>query len=496
MPPRPMNQAAIERLITERVTAAVEAERQRQGNARGQGNNEAGGQGGRRLPPRMYFSEFMKFYPLSSMDTRELACLDVVEFPFWVKRGNKVVKKELIVALRGEIYFVKFIINLEEDDVEPGVIFGRSFLRMTKSITDFEFGTVTIYPDIDPFLEETDQKSYSSSTSYDSCSESGKWFQSSMDHPLSGSQGLASPEQTATGKDILNPFMAVMTCQKSYSSSTSYDSCSESGKWFQSSMDHPLSGLICLNNDSTQISSSLYFNLQSLCVWKKAVPLKNVNWKPDYKGSYTKEEEATGQWRIEIRLWEHTMMRPDHHDPNLKSNNEPWMGIASTKLYHEFYSTYKFDEVSANDELQTKKIIKFRLGGRAYSLTLLEFAQRTTGYDKVQKNDMWLLSLFDARHQNGVLTKDVVGSLSAPIYCRDLDTTTLRDLIDSDGKLIPEDPQPGVPRVGIPRPPRASMQDLYDRMVFEHMAGVYSVPLQGAYNPPGYAQPQYDQYYQ
>ncbi|GKA28106.1 hypothetical protein Tco_0714274 [Tanacetum coccineum] len=36
-----------------------------------------------------------------------------------VKRGNKVVKKELIVALRGEIYFVKFIINPEEDDVEP-----------------------------------------------------------------------------------------------------------------------------------------------------------------------------------------------------------------------------------------------------------------------------------------------------------------------------------------------------------------------------------------
>ncbi|GJT29481.1 hypothetical protein Tco_0909756 [Tanacetum coccineum] len=43
--------------------------------------------------------------------------------------GNKVVKKELIVALRGEIYFVKFIINPEEDDVEPGVIFGRSFLQ-------------------------------------------------------------------------------------------------------------------------------------------------------------------------------------------------------------------------------------------------------------------------------------------------------------------------------------------------------------------------------
>nr|GFB21849.1 hypothetical protein [Tanacetum cinerariifolium] len=101
-----------------------------------------------------------------------------------------------------------------------------------------------------------------------------------------------------------------------------------------------------------------------------------------------------------------------------------------------------------------------------------------------------------------VLTDDVIRSLSASIYCRDLDTTTLRDLIDFKGRLILEDPQQGVPRVGIPRPPRASMQDLYDRMgrmeirqeaieqmeyrqlyhwdryheVFEYMAGV-NVPL-------------------
>ncbi|GKC33183.1 hypothetical protein Tco_1040477 [Tanacetum coccineum] len=174
------------------------------------------------------------------------------------------------------------------------------------------------------------------------------------------------------------------------------------------------------------------------------------------------------------------------------------------ELCHEFYSTYKFDEVCVDDELESKKIIKFRLGGRAHNLTLLEFAQRmglyqadywlsisrednlglsrshtstiknlilrvihkmityglcqrTTGYDKIQKNDLWLLSMFDARHQNGVLTKDVVRSLSALIYCRDLDMITLRDLIDSEGKLIPEDPQPGVPRVGIPRTSRASM---------------------------------------
>ncbi|GJX53533.1 hypothetical protein Tco_0281902, partial [Tanacetum coccineum] len=328
-------------------------------------------------------------------------------------------------------------------------------------------------------------------------------------------------------------------------------------------------------------------------------------------------------------LWEQTLTRPDHHDLNAqdmkpwkrywfhkfttssccgkdvtemksleiddmlrirvreaKSDEEIFTSVAwirafninepiYAKLCHEFYSTYEFDEVCADDELQTKKIIKFRLGGRGYNLTLLEFArrlglyqaveleedgfnvyfegglrnddnfnaqdywlsisqednlglsrshtstirrpilrvihkmityglcQRMTGYDKVQKNDLWLLSMFDARHQNGyanvawviarwikrkgagtqresqiccgqfisklarkskVLIEDVVRSLSAPVYCRDLDTTTLRDLIDSDGKLIPEDPQSGVPRVGISRPSRASMQDLYDRI--------------------------------
>ncbi|GKC59496.1 hypothetical protein Tco_1087094 [Tanacetum coccineum] len=277
------------------------------------------------------------------------------------------------------------------------------------------------------------------------------------------------------------------------------------------------------------------------------------------------------------------MMRPDHHDPNALDNMKPWkkywfykftvsscyrkdvtemQSLGTTldwlceagsdeeiftsvawirafninepiyaELCHEFYLTYE-----ADDKLQTKKIIKFRLSVRSHSLTLLEFAQRLglyqavkleekgfnvyfegslrsdkyfiaqdywlsisheenlglsrshtstiknlilrvihkmityglcqrmTRYDKVQKNDLWLLSMFDARHQNGVLTEDVVRSLSALIYCRDLDMITLRDLINSEGKLIPEDPQPGVPRVGILRPPRASMQDLYDRM--------------------------------
>ncbi|GJS11935.1 putative reverse transcriptase domain-containing protein [Tanacetum coccineum] len=65
MPPRPMNQAAIERLIAERVNAAVEAERERQANARRQGNNEAGGQGGAPAAPRMWFEKTEMVFGIS-----------------------------------------------------------------------------------------------------------------------------------------------------------------------------------------------------------------------------------------------------------------------------------------------------------------------------------------------------------------------------------------------------------------------------------------------
>ncbi|GJR37258.1 retrovirus-related pol polyprotein from transposon TNT 1-94 [Tanacetum coccineum] len=49
-------------------------------------------------------------------------CLEYEE-----KNGEKLVKRELLVSLKGEFYFVKFIIILVKDDVQPSVILGRSF---------------------------------------------------------------------------------------------------------------------------------------------------------------------------------------------------------------------------------------------------------------------------------------------------------------------------------------------------------------------------------
>ncbi|GJS42584.1 hypothetical protein Tco_0567627 [Tanacetum coccineum] len=86
-------------------------------------------------------------------------CLD-----YEVKKRKKLVKKELIVALKGELYFVKFIINPEEDNVEPGVILGRSFLRLAKGVVDFGNGVITIYPDL---FEDDSEKTGKSSDDWD-----------------------------------------------------------------------------------------------------------------------------------------------------------------------------------------------------------------------------------------------------------------------------------------------------------------------------------------
>ncbi|GJT50695.1 hypothetical protein Tco_0976852 [Tanacetum coccineum] len=590
-----------------------------------------------------------------------------------VKRGNKVVKKELIVALRGEIYFVKFIINPEEDDVEPGVILGRTFLRMTKEITDFGAGTVIIYPEFDPFLEDIEEeekcmddwdhlldfnlddvplldgeelspfvcKMGKSSRNKKRSMENMSLFYQDIGTSSSAGGHLTQEEAAKEALAIkisqkfalleeVRPVIETMAYNDKYKKilneiqkdkvgvttliskflildipidrnapivvgqgflhtigglvntlerlfftfdgffhQTFRDARSDVMRNAESDSDDEEEYQIKRNNFRAPIygpEPAPYLNCNDPAERSLAIQT-HVNGMLDYKGSYTKEEEATGQWCTEIRLTdplcEHTMMRLDHQDPKALDNMKPWKWYCSHKfimsscygkdatemrsleiddmlrirlreaesneeiftfvawirafninepiyaeLYNEFYSTYEFDEVCADDELETKKIIKFRLGRCAHNLTLLEFAHKLGLYhaDELEEdgfnvyfegglrsderfnaqeywyaNVAWLIARWMKRkgastqkesqiccgqfiskiaRKSRVLTDDVVRSLSALIYCRDLDTTPLRDLIDSEGKLILEDPQPGVPRVGILRPPRASTQDL------------------------------------
>nr|GEY84289.1 hypothetical protein [Tanacetum cinerariifolium] len=66
----------------------------------------------------------------------------------------------------GELYFVKFIIIHEEDDFEPGVILGRSFLGLANGVVDFGNAVISIYPKPDLF-EDDSKKTGKSSDDWD-----------------------------------------------------------------------------------------------------------------------------------------------------------------------------------------------------------------------------------------------------------------------------------------------------------------------------------------
>ncbi|GJZ87536.1 hypothetical protein Tco_0659146 [Tanacetum coccineum] len=56
------------------------------------------------------------------------------------------------------------------------------------------------------------------------------------------------------------------------------------------------------------------------------------------------------------------------------------------ELCHEFYATYEFDETVTDEDLMSRKVIKFRLGGHGHTSTILEFARRLGLYfsDEIQ----------------------------------------------------------------------------------------------------------------
>ncbi|GJY39871.1 hypothetical protein Tco_0426235 [Tanacetum coccineum] len=333
---------------------------------------------------------------------------------------------------------------------------------------------------------------------------------------------------------------------------------------------------------------------KKIYVWKKAiaflgsllVPSQHVEWVPNRSGNFVKDA-GDGKWHTKVRIMDpygnifeqgyetrttnRKMSKSDKNIPEVRRisyeeievmleikvyemrreeeifDSKAWRRAFDikepiyTELCHEFYATYNFDEVVTDDELMTKKLIKFRLGGHGHTLTLLEFARRLGLYHSVEISEGGFKVYFQGglrsdenfnardyclsisseeelhlsrsltsnnripvlKHENGyinvawfiakwlkrkgvgsqresmiycrqfitriarrmrLLTYEVLDGLSAPIYCRALDTTTFRDLIGSNGRLIAKDPAPGVPRVSMPRPMRPIIQDLYDRM--------------------------------
>ncbi|GJX34300.1 retrovirus-related pol polyprotein from transposon TNT 1-94 [Tanacetum coccineum] len=135
---------------------------------------------------------------------------------------------------------------------------------------------------------------------------------------------------------------------------------------------------------------------------------------------------------------------------------------------------------SARNKKQPSKNYKMSYNGEGPSLTI----NRTLTREELSREDVLLDKLKldgEVKVEEELATEDLIRSvrnahgesdsndevldgLSALVYCRSLDATTLRELISSNGRLIVKDSTLGVLRVAIPRPPSSTMQDLYDRV--------------------------------
>nr|GFB00597.1 hypothetical protein [Tanacetum cinerariifolium] len=110
-------------------------------------------------------------------------------------------------------------------------------------------------------------------------------------------------------------------------------------------------------------------------------------------------------------------MRPDPHDPNAPDNTRRLAELLPRRIYSprvvdwnvlnqmgcgeafgEMLTIKLFVAVCAANELKTKKIIKFRLYGRAFCWTLLEFAKRLGLYNSEEIEEEG----FDVYFQGGL----------------------------------------------------------------------------------------------
>ncbi|GKD88675.1 hypothetical protein Tco_1364182, partial [Tanacetum coccineum] len=310
-----------------------------------------------------------------------------------VKRGNKIVKKELIIALRGEIYFMKFIINPEEDDVE-----------LRDNLLDFNIDDVPLLGEegLPPFVCKIGKSSRNKKRAIENLNF---FYQDIGTSSLAGghlTQEKAAKEAIAirmSRKFALleeeRPIIKTMAYNDKYKkildevwkdkvelddtgsdiNTMPFRIYVQLGRDDMKKVDRGitminhtqeeamgiLTNVLCQVGVTTFIAKFLILDIPidrdlpivvvvDSCVrlepyvWKKAVsfldslpvPLKQVNWKPDYKGSYTKEEEATGQWRTEIRLKEQTIMRQGHQDPNAQ-DMKPWKKYYFHKFTTSFY---------------------------------------------------------------------------------------------------------------------------------------------------------------
>nr|GEW43913.1 hypothetical protein [Tanacetum cinerariifolium] len=476
-----------------------------------------------------------------------------------VERGNKEVKKELIVALRGEIYFVKFIINPEEDDVEPGENLKRTFLRMTKAITNFEAGTITIYPEFDLFLEDIEEEEKS-------LDDQDHLLDFNLDDiPLLGEEELP-PFICKMGKSNRNKKRSMENLSLFYQdirTSSSVGSHLTQEEAVKEALSIRISQKFALLEEKDKVK------LDGKIVKEKEEAIKRI------KGEALKEKDDPGAFIFPIRL-EGKVNENELADTRSDINTMPYriyetlgreemkkvnrgitminhtqaefMGMLTNVLCQVGVTTIisKFlildipidrdalivvgrgfiTAKSDSDDEEEYQIKRNKFGAMIYRLKPVPYLNCNDPAER----PLALQEVINSFQNISVWKKEVsfLGSLRVPLkqvnwkpdykgcYTKEEEATrqwhyggnddeagssrskcsrlfeTVEEVLLPQVRHEMEIRQEAIKRMEY----RQSYHwDMYEE-VFEHMAVVYSVPLQEAYNPPGYAQPQYDQYYQ
>nr|GEY76779.1 hypothetical protein [Tanacetum cinerariifolium] len=115
---------------------------------------------------------------------------------------------------------------------------------------------------------------------------------------------------------------------------------------------------------------------------------------------------------------------------------------------------FEFDEDVADDGLMTKKTIIFRLCGKAYAMSILDFAKRLGFYTGAEIQEYTFETYFIGGRRND-------DDFSAN---QTLDANILKELIGSNGRLIVEEITHSIPIVATPRAPCPATSDLYDKI--------------------------------
>ncbi|GJT33687.1 hypothetical protein Tco_0924106 [Tanacetum coccineum] len=407
-----------------------------------------------------------KAYTFYRMENEEVYERYITSFKFGLTyevmmNGDKVMDQKLLILIKGELYFVDFIVN-PEDDVEPCVIFGQSFRKLVKSIIDFGNGILTIWPEAITIVSDDDE----------------------LDALLASININELPPIDITnfppfvcniGKGLRNNKKPTKTYKMTYNGegpSLTVNHPKTQEELTKEELEGDLYKRIMLLNEKRPIIETLKYGDKH----KMLLDCVLLN-----------KLKLDGELELEERLLEnnYTPIKIVNVFARLDYDNELGLnGLIIVKNAWDVNNWVVAEDYCREDarnkvielgvtgeELTKKKIIRFRLGGRAHFRSLLEFA-RHLGLYNVRK--FWrkvFKFTFSGRSVAHTIRSLILRVMHKMITyglcqrttggCRgkewahirgvrlSLDATTLTEMIEPDGRLIAEDPAPGVPRGGV-----------------------------------------------